>query len=92
MKFFQACLNNRIIIYILFIAACLVGVFSIYTAKITPMPSMSANDYFVTFSYSGANAETMQKQVIDQVSNWSRIALLDGKDGWVKTVDFEVIK
>lgn len=68
MKFFQACLNNRIIVYILFVAACLVGVFSIYTAKITPMPSTSVNDYFVTFSYPGANAETIQKQVVDQVS------------------------
>ena len=54
-------------------------------AYVKTAPSDSADDYFIIH-------EGLKFQVIDQVSNWSRISLLDGKDGWVKTVDFEVIK
>ncbi len=54
-------------------------------AYVKTAPSESADDYFIIH-------EGLKFQVIDQVSNWSRISLLDGKDGWVKTVDFEVIK
>ena len=54
-------------------------------AYVKTAPSESADDYFIIH-------EGVRLQVIDQVSNWSRISLLDGKDGWVKTIDFEVIK
>ena len=48
-------------------------------------PSNSSDDYFIIH-------EGVKFQLIDEVDNWSRILLSDGKDGWVKKTDFEIIK
>tara|TARA_B100000902_G_C27246641_1_gene882982 strand:- start:184 stop:897 length:714 start_codon:yes stop_codon:yes gene_type:complete len=44
-------------------------------------PSEDADDYFIIH-------EGVKFKLIDQVDNWSRILLSDGKDGWVQNDQF----
>ena len=61
------------------------AVLVVSNAYVKTAPSESADDYFIIH-------EGVKFQLIDEVEDWSRILLADGKDGWVKTPDFQVIK
>jgi len=47
-------------------------------------PSNLSTDYFIIH-------EGVKFEVIDQIDNWSRIRLADGKDGWVENTSFRMI-
>ena len=68
MKLVEACIKNKLIVYILTIALCLVGLFSIYTITISPFPSLKFNTLLIDLNYPGANAQTVQKQVVNEIS------------------------
>jgi multidrug efflux pump len=68
MKLVEACIKNKLIVYILTLALCLVGLFSIYTVTISPFPSIKFNIFLIDLNYPGANAQTVQKQVVNEIS------------------------
>ena len=49
--------------------SALAGLVSLYVMPIAPGPTLSFNDMNITFYYPGANANTVQSQVITKVSN-----------------------
>ncbi|WP_440993798.1 efflux RND transporter permease subunit [Cysteiniphilum litorale] len=75
MKWIQACLKNKLIIYLLAIMLCVGGIFALFKMPITPFPSMTGNNINVTLSYPGANAQSVQQQVTQEV-----VARLQGID------------
>jgi len=48
-------------------------------------PSPSSDDYFIIH-------EGVKFKIVDQVENWSRVLLSDGKDGWVENKHFLKVK
>ena len=50
-------------------------------AYVKTAPSMEADDYFIIH-------EGVKFQLIDEVDNWSRVLLSDGKDGWISNSTF----
>jgi len=50
-------------------------------AYVKTAPSIDADDYFIIH-------EGVKFQLIDEVDDWSRVLLSDGKDGWVQTHTF----
>jgi multidrug efflux pump len=68
MKFIDSCTNNKLIVYIIAIAVCLIGIFSVYTMPISPFPALKFNDININLSYPGANAQTVQKQVVNEIT------------------------
>ena len=69
MRWIKACLHHRLAIYLSAIAICIAGLVSLYVMPIAPGPTLSFNDMNITFYYPGANANTVQSQVITKVSN-----------------------
>ncbi|MBF26156.1 MAG: hypothetical protein CMP49_06585 [Flavobacteriales bacterium] len=54
-------------------------------AYVKTAPTESSEDYFIIH-------EGVKFKIIDKLDTWSRISLSDGKDGWIKTTDFEYIQ
>ena len=50
-------------------------------AYVKTAPSIEADDYFIIH-------EGVKFQLIDEVDNWSRVLLSDGKDGWISNSTF----
>ncbi|GGF88216.1 MULTISPECIES: efflux RND transporter permease subunit [Cysteiniphilum] len=75
MKWIQACLKNKLIIYLLAIMLCVGGIFALFKMSISPFPSISGNTISVTLNYPGANAQSVQQQVTQEV-----VARLQGID------------
>ena len=50
-------------------------------AYVKTAPSMEADDYFIIH-------EGVKFELIDEVGNWSRVLLSDGKDGWISNSTF----
>ncbi len=76
MKLVEACIKNKLIVYVLTLALCLIGLFSIYTITITPFPGIQLNIMMIDVSYPGANAQTVQKQVVNEIS--TNLESIDG--------------
>ena len=76
MKLVEACIKNKLIVYILTLALCLVGLFSIYTITISPFPDIKFNNIHIDLNYPGANAQTVQKQVVNEIT--TRLESIDG--------------
>ncbi len=69
MSWIKACLHHRLAIYLSAIALCIAGLVSLYVMPIAPFPALSFNNMNISFSYPGANADTVQSQVTTKVSN-----------------------
>ncbi|ODN42177.1 efflux RND transporter permease subunit [Piscirickettsia litoralis] len=68
MIFIEACIKNKLIVYIIALAICLAGLFCLYITPIAPFPAMAGHNINIKFSYPGANAQTVQQQVTTEVS------------------------
>ena len=55
-----------------------------YNAYVKMAPSQQSDDYFIIH-------EGIRFKIIDELDNWSRILLSDGKDGWVENQHFLTI-
>ena len=60
------------------------GVLSNLNTYVKTSPSESSSDYFIIH-------EGVKFQIIDQLNDWCRIKLSDGKDGWIKNDSFLLI-
>ncbi len=69
MKWIQSCLKNKLLIYLATIALCLVGVFCTLQSTISPFPVISGNSLSFDLSYPGANAQTVQNQIVNKITN-----------------------
>jgi len=65
----DACVKNKLVVYVAAIALCIVGIFCLSVIPITPFQPVSINHIHVSFSYSGANANSVQAQVTGKVVN-----------------------
>lgn len=68
MNWVKLCLHNKVIIYLSALFLALFGIFSLFHSPISPFPSVKINNITITLSYPGANAETVEKQVTDEIS------------------------
>ena len=53
-------------------------------AYVKTSPSESSSDYFIIH-------EGVKFEIIDQLNDWCRIKLIDGKDGWIQHYSFNII-
>lgn len=69
MKWVLLCIQNKLIIYLLAVALCCIGLFSLYVIPIAPFPTSSSNIIQIQFSYPGANADTVETQITSKVED-----------------------
>lgn len=67
MKWVGHSLRNSLVIYLLSFAVCLSGLFCLTVISVTPFPFLPAQGMRMMFHYPGANAHTMQTQVVSKV-------------------------
>ena len=67
MKWVGRSLRNSLAIYLLSFALCLGGLFCLTVIPVTPYPFPPAQGMRMMFHYPGANAHTMQTQVVSKV-------------------------
>ncbi|MCF6776630.1 efflux RND transporter permease subunit [Thiotrichales bacterium 19X7-9] len=63
----ESILKQKLIIYLLALVICIAGLFSLFTITIAPFPAVNINKIYITITYPGANAETVNKQVTSEV-------------------------
>jgi multidrug efflux pump len=66
-RWIQACLKNKLLVYIGAIAICLAGLFSIVKAPLVPFVQAPSSKIWVNISYPGANAQTISEQILKQL-------------------------
>jgi multidrug efflux pump len=66
-RWIQACLKNKLLVYIGAIAICLAGLFSIYKAPLVPFVQGPSSKIWVNIEYPGANAQTISEQILKQL-------------------------
>ena len=69
MKWVLLCLQNKLIIYLLAVALCCLGLFSLDVIPIAPFPTVTLNNIQIQFSYPGANADTVESQITSKIEN-----------------------
>src|SRR3990167_7444307 len=69
MNWIKLCFKHKLTIYLLALAISLFGLFCIFIIPITPFPLQPSKNIEIEFSYPGANAQTVQTQIIQKVSN-----------------------
>ncbi|MBY0545099.1 MAG: efflux RND transporter permease subunit [Gammaproteobacteria bacterium] len=67
MSWLTACLRNKLVVYMACIAVCAAGLLSLYKLPITPLPQISQNSIYLCLAYPGSNAQTVQKQITNEV-------------------------
>lgn len=60
-------LKQKLVVYLFALIVCLAGLFSLFSMTISPFPAATLNKIFISISYPGANAETVNKQVTEEV-------------------------
>jgi len=69
MNWVERLFKYKLTVYLITIAVCLLGLFSLFLIELAPFPTIKFNTIDINLSYPGANAETMQTQVTDKVEN-----------------------
>ena len=69
MNWVECLFKYKLTVYLITIAVCLLGLFSLFFIQIAPMPAVQDNHIFIILEYPGANAETVQTQVTNKVAN-----------------------
>jgi multidrug efflux pump len=67
MKWIEACLRNRLIIYVCSVFLCVLGVVCMIRMPLAPFPGMQLNTIVIHVSYPGANAQTVNRQVTSKL-------------------------
>ena len=67
MRWVALCLKNKLLIYLAAVGLCCLGLFAITQMPMTPFPLGQHPQISIQFSYPGANAQTVQKQVTSRV-------------------------
>ena len=67
MKWVDACINNKLVIFGSAVLLCVLGAISIAVIPIAPFPSISVNSISISLSYPGANADTVERQVVSKI-------------------------
>ena len=60
------------------------GVLITYNTYVKTAPSSSSSDYFIIH-------EGLKFEIVDELDDWSRVVLPDGKDGWIENEHFRRI-
>ena len=63
----EACLKNKLLVYICALAVCLAGLFSIVKAPLVPFVQGPSSKIWVNIEYPGANAQTISEQILKQL-------------------------
>lgn len=69
MNWVDICIKNRLVVYVAAIVLCIAGIFCLSVIPITPFQPVSLSHIHVSFSYPGANANSVQTQVTGKVVN-----------------------
>ena len=67
MKWIDACINNKLLIFGAAVLLCILGAMSLLVMPVAPFPSVQVNAIDIQVSYAGANADTIQQQVVDKI-------------------------
>ena len=69
MNWVERLFKYKLTVYLITIAVCLLGLFSLFFIEISPFPAIQLNTININLSYPGASAETVQTQVTNKVEN-----------------------